>query len=101
MRRVASMPVADDVRRGYALVLAGSALFVLNAGVSRVIQAAGVDSMLLTSVRCTGTAAVFLAVLAIRGERLALPRTWTELAVVLGFGITGVALVQYFYFVAI
>jgi drug/metabolite transporter (DMT)-like permease len=95
------MPVAEDTSRGYALVLTASALFVLNAGVSRVIQAAGVGSMLLTSVRCTGTAIVLLAALAVRGERLSLPRTWRELAVVMGFGVTGVALVQYFYFVAI
>jgi drug/metabolite transporter (DMT)-like permease len=95
------MPAAGDVRRGYALVMSGSLLFVVNAGVSRVIQAAGVDSMLLTSVRCTGTAVVLLAVVAGRRERLSLPRSFRDLAVVLGFGITGVALVQYFYFVAI
>jgi drug/metabolite transporter (DMT)-like permease len=95
------MPAAGDVRRGYALVVSGSLLFVVNAGVSRVIQAAGVDSMLLTSVRCTGTAVVLLAVVAARRERLSLPRSLRDLAVVLGFGVTGVALVQYFYFVAI
>jgi drug/metabolite transporter (DMT)-like permease len=95
------MPAAGDVRRGYALVISGSALFVLNAGVSRVIQSAGVGSMLLTSVRCTGTALVLLAVVALRRERMSVPRTWRDLAVVLGFGVTGVALVQYFYFVAI
>jgi drug/metabolite transporter (DMT)-like permease len=95
------MPAASDARRGYALVMSGAVLFVVNAGVSRVIQAAGVDSALLTSVRCTGTAVVLLAIVAVRRERLALPRTMRELAVVLGFGVTGVALVQYFYFVAI
>jgi drug/metabolite transporter (DMT)-like permease len=95
------MPASVDRRRGYALVVSGSTLFVLNAGVSRVIQGAGVDSTLLTTVRCTGTALVLLAVLAVRRERLALPRTVRDLALVLAFGITGVALVQYFYFVAI
>jgi drug/metabolite transporter (DMT)-like permease len=95
------MAAARDVRRGYALVMVGSSLFVVNAGVSRVIQAAGVDSKLLTSVRCTGTAIVFLAVVVLRHERLSMPRSARELGVVLGFGVTGVALVQYFYFVAI
>jgi drug/metabolite transporter (DMT)-like permease len=90
-----------DVRRGYPLVLAASFLFVINAGVSRVIQRVGVDSMLLTSIRCTGTAVVLLIVIAARRERLALPRSLHDLALVLGFGVTGVALVQYFYFVAI
>jgi drug/metabolite transporter (DMT)-like permease len=95
------MPVARDIRRGYLLVVSGSLLFVMNAGVSRVIQRAGLDSMLLTSIRCTGTAVVLLAIVAIRRERLTLPTSMRELALVLGFGVTGVALVQYFYFVAI
>jgi drug/metabolite transporter (DMT)-like permease len=95
------MPASADVRRGYLLVMSASLLFVVNAGVSRVIQAAGVDSMLLTSVRCTGTAVVLVVVVAARRERLALPRSPRDFAVVLGFGVTGVALVQYFYFVAI
>jgi drug/metabolite transporter (DMT)-like permease len=95
------MPGVRSARRGYVLVATGAVLFVLNAGVSRVIQAAGVDSATLTTVRCTGTAVVLLAVLYGRGERLTLPRGWREFAVVVGFGITGVALVQWLYFVAI
>ena len=95
------MPVPRDTRTGYLLVGAGALLFVLNAGVSRVIQAAGVDSATLTTVRCTGTAVILVAVVLARGERLHLPRGWREIAVVVGFGITGVALVQWLYFVAI
>ena len=56
------MPPTPSARRGYTLVAVGAFCFVLNAGVSRVIQAAGVDSMTLTTVRCTGTAMVLLAV---------------------------------------
>ena len=88
-------------RRGYALVAFGAVCFVVNAGVSRVIQAAGVDSMTLTTVRCTGTALILVAVVLARGERLHRPHGWREAAVVAGFGVTGVALVQYLYFVAI
>jgi drug/metabolite transporter (DMT)-like permease len=95
------MAVARNARTGYLLVAAGALLFVVNAGVSRVIQAAGVDSLTLTTVRCTGTAVVLVAVLLARGERLSMPRSRRELAVVVGFGITGVALVQWLYFVAI
>jgi drug/metabolite transporter (DMT)-like permease len=95
------MPGIRSARMGYLLVATGAVLFVLNAGVSRVIQAAGVDSATLTTVRCTGTAVVLLAILLARGERLTLPRGLRELAVVVGFGITGVALVQWLYFVAI
>jgi drug/metabolite transporter (DMT)-like permease len=90
-----------DARRGYLLVALGALFFVGNAGVSRVIQRAGVDSATLTTVRCTGTAVVLLAVVLARGERLALPRGWREVAVVVGFGVTGVAAVQWLYFVAI
>ncbi len=95
------MPVTRDTRTGYLLVATGAVLFVLNAGVSRVIQAAGVDSATLTTVRCTGTAVVLVALVLARRERLRLPRGWREIAVVIGFGITGVALVQWLYFVAI
>ncbi|MBA2716836.1 MAG: EamA family transporter, partial [Propionibacteriales bacterium] len=95
------MPVTRDTRTGYLLVATGAVLFVLNAGVSRVIQSAGVDSATLTTVRCTGTAVVLVALVLARGERLRLPRGWREIAVVIGFGITGVALVQWLYFVAI
>lgn len=95
------MPVSRDAKTGYLLVTTGALLFVLNAGVSRVIQAAGVDSATLTTVRCTGTAVVLVAIVLARGERLRLPRGWRETAVVIGFGITGVALVQWLYFVAI
>ena len=41
---------------------------------SRVIQNAGVESTTLTTVRCTGTALVLVAVVLARGERLRLPR---------------------------
>ncbi len=95
------MPTVRSPRRGYLLVCTGAVLFVMNAGVSRAIQAAGVDSMTLTTVRCTGTAMVLLAVVLWRRERLRLPGSAREVAVIVGFAISGVALVQYLYFVAI
>lgn len=101
MRKVGHVQTVRTPLTGYGLVSVGAAFFVLNAGVSRVIQAAGIDSMTLTTVRCTGTALALLLVIALRGLRLRLPRDWRELGLVLGFGISGVALVQWFYFVAI
>lgn len=95
------MPASRDRRRGYALVVLAAVLFSVNAGVSRAVQAAGVDSATLTTVRCTGTAIVLLAVIVTRGERLRLPGTLRSALRVVGFAISGVALVQWFYFVAI
>ena len=84
------------------LVVAGALLFVVNAGVSRVIQSAGVESTTLTTIRCTGTAVVLLVIVAARRElRTVLPSTLAEGVAVVAFGITGVALVQWLYFVAI
>lgn len=94
-------PAPRNPATGYLLVVTGASFFVLNAGVSRAIQGAGVDSMTLTTVRCTGTALVLVGFLLLRGLRLHLPRDWREAASILGFGITGVALVQWLYFVAI
>lgn len=88
--------------RGAGLVTIGALLFVVNAGVSRVIQSAGVESTTLTTVRCTGTAIVLLAIVAGRGElRTLVPGSRREFATLVAFGITGVALVQWLYFVAI
>jgi drug/metabolite transporter (DMT)-like permease len=95
------MSSGRDPRTGYLLVVTGGLFFVVNAGVSRVIQAAGVDSMTLTTTRCTGTAVALMAILLCRGERLHLPTSIRQVALVIGFGVTGVALVQYFYFVAL
>src|SRR5207237_10106697 len=58
-------------------------------------------SMPLTTVRSTGAAVLLLLVVAARGERLSLPRSWREVVLILAFAVTGVALVQFLYFVAI
>jgi drug/metabolite transporter (DMT)-like permease len=88
--------------RGIGLVSVGALLFVVNAGVSRVIQSAAVASDTLTTVRCTGTALVLLLIVSARGELSSLvPRDARTLLVTVAFGITGVAFVQWLYFVAI
>lgn len=95
-------PVTGNPARGVVLVVAGALLFVVNAGVSRVIQSAGVESTTLTTIRCTGTAVVLLVVVAARRELQTLvPRSLREAVTVVAFGVTGVALVQWLYFVAI
>ncbi|MGH3385589.1 MAG: EamA family transporter [Nocardioidaceae bacterium] len=94
------MPARND-RLGYLLVTFGASLFVINAGVSRVILRSGVDATELTSLRVTGTAICLALVgLAIRPAALQLPRG-RQLLLVVALGFTGVAMLQWTYFVAI
>ena len=86
---------------GFALVLTGALLFILNAGVSRVALRAGVDSSSLTTIRVTGTFVVLL-VFALLFRRDALRPPSGRLALLLvALGIVGVATMQWTYFVAI
>ena len=93
----------QDVRRpavGYAMVLVAATLFGVNGAVSKVALSSGLSSLRLTEARCSG-AWVGLVLLALARDHAALrlrPREWLRLAV---FGITGVAFVQLFYFLAI
>ncbi len=64
---------------GFALVGLGAALFIVNAGVSRVVLRAGVTPVELTTIRISGTAVALLLV----------------------HGLVGVAALQWTYFVAI
>jgi drug/metabolite transporter (DMT)-like permease len=86
---------------GFALVLAGASMFIVNAGVSRVALRSGVDPVTLTTIRVTGTACVLLVVAALfHRSALRLPRG--RLAVLLvAHGLIGVAALQWTYFVAI
>ncbi len=86
---------------GYALVGLGAALFIVNAGVSRVVLRSGVSPLELTSMRVTGTALVLLvgAVL-FRRSALRPPRGRLALLLVV-HGLVGVAALQWAYFVAI
>ena len=86
---------------GFALVLLGATLFIVNAGVSRVALRSGVDPLTLTSIRVTGTAAVLLLFAALfRRSALRPPRGRLGLLLV-AHGLIGVAALQWTYFVAI
>jgi drug/metabolite transporter (DMT)-like permease len=86
---------------GFALVLAGASMFIVNAGVSRVALRSGVDPVTLTTIRVTGTAFVLLVVAALF-HRSALRPPRGRLAVLLvAHGLIGVAALQWTYFVAI
>ncbi len=85
---------------GYAMVISASLLFALNGTVSKVVLQSGISSLELTQVRATGAFLGFAAVLAFarRGSLRLTPREVPYLVV---FGIAGVALVQWLYFVSI
>jgi drug/metabolite transporter (DMT)-like permease len=86
---------------GLGLVVLGAALFIQNAGVSRVALRAGVDPLTLTSLRVTGTFVVLLLVAAVfRPDALRPPTGRLGLLLVV-HGLIGVAALQWTYFVAI
>jgi drug/metabolite transporter (DMT)-like permease len=85
---------------GYALTLAAAGLFAVNGTVSTLALQAGVPPTRLTALRCTGAALVLLAVLAVAAPgRLRV--SWREVPFLAAFGVIGVALTQYLYYVAI
>ena len=85
---------------GYVMVLTAATLFAVNGVVSKVILASGLSSLRLTEVRLTGAALGLVLVLALASPgRLRVTRG--ELAFLAAFGILGLALVQWLYFLAI
>ena len=85
---------------GYALTLAAAALFAVNGTVSTLALQAGIPATRLTALRCTGAAVCLLVFLALAAPgRLRV--TWREVPFLAAFGIVGVALTQFLYYVAI
>ena len=94
------MPRVANPSVGYALTLAAAALFAVNGSVSTLVLQAGVPATRLTSLRCAGAALALLVVLAIVApERLRI--TWREVPFLAVFGVVGIALTQFLYYVAI
>ena len=85
---------------GYVLTLAAAALFGINGTVSTLALEAGIPATRLTALRCTGAAVALLVVLALVAPRR-LRITWREVPFLAAFGIVGVALTQFLYYVAI
>jgi drug/metabolite transporter (DMT)-like permease len=85
---------------GYALTLTAAAFFAVNGTVSTLALDAGIEPTRLTALRCTGAALVLVLVLAVFSPRR-LRITWREVPFLAVFGIVGVALTQFLYYVAI
>src|SRR5262249_29104565 len=85
---------------GYAMVAVAACLFAVNGTVSKVVLGSGLSSLELTQIRSTGAAVGLLAFLvAFARSRLRVGRR--ELLFLVVFGVTGVAFVQWLYFVAL
>ena len=90
----------DRTRLGYAMVATAATLFAVNGSVSKVVLGSGLSSLELAQIRSTCAALGLLAFLvAFARPNLRVGRR--ELAFLLAFGVVGVALVQWLYFVAI
>ena len=86
---------------GYALVGLGALLFIINAGVSRVVLRSGVSALELTTIRITGTAVVLLLGALVLDRTALRPPTGRLALLLLLHGLVGVAALQWTYFVAI
>jgi drug/metabolite transporter (DMT)-like permease len=85
---------------GYLMVACSATLFAVNGTVSKVVLGSGLSALELTQIRSTGAAIGLLGFLLLFARsRLRVGRR--ELLFLLVFGITGVAFVQWLYFVAL
>ncbi|MFP5373126.1 MAG: EamA family transporter, partial [Actinomycetes bacterium] len=94
------MPRVARPALGYALTLAAAAFFAVNGTVSTLALGAGIEPTRLTALRCTGAAVVLVLLLAVVSPRR-LRITWREVPFLALFGVVGVALTQFLYYVAI
>jgi drug/metabolite transporter (DMT)-like permease len=85
---------------GYLLTVAAAALFAVNGTVSTLALQAGIPATRLTALRCTGAALALVLVLAVVSP-VRLRIHWREVPFVAVFGVVGIALTQFLYYVAI
>ncbi len=90
----------ERARLGYAMVATAAALFAVNGSVSKVVLDSGLSSVDLAQIRASCAALGLLAFL-LAFARPHLRVTRRELLFLVAFGVVGVALVQWLYFVAI
>lgn len=85
---------------GYLLYLVAATLFALNGTVSKSILLTGIDPTRLSQLRVTAAFLILLVVVAIT-RRSALRIRKDEIWILLAYGVLGVAMTQWLYFVAI
>ena len=85
---------------GVIFAIGSAVLFAVNGNVSKVALLNGVSSLELVSVRSAGTALILLGITALRSPTL-LRVGRRELGFLALYGVTGIAMVQWLYFVAL
>jgi drug/metabolite transporter (DMT)-like permease len=94
------VPSAARPATGYLYTVAAAGLFAVNGTVSTLALRAGIEPTRLTALRCTGAAVALVAVLAVVSPgRLRI--SGREVPFIAAFGVVGIALTQYLYYVAI
>jgi drug/metabolite transporter (DMT)-like permease len=93
---------AQHARTGVLLATAAACFFAVNGTVSKVVLLSGVEATRLTALRCLGAfAGLALVLLATPGGRARLRLRLRDVPFLIVYGIVGVAMVQWLYFVAI
>ena len=87
-------------KTGYLLYLTAACLFALNGTVSKSLLLTGIDAARLSQVRVTGAFLILVVVVAVT-HPAALRITKKELPVLLAYGVLGIGMTQYLYFVAL
>ena len=82
------------------MAIGGALLFAVNGSVSKITLESGVDSLSLVLLRSAGAAACFFALVLVTDRRRFRLRR-AELPLLLVYGLVGIAMVQWLYFVAI
>lgn len=93
----------SDLRRrsiGYALYLIGTVLFALNGTVVKTILLSGVSVARLSEIRAGGAFVILFIIVAIMRPR-ALKIQRSEWGLLLAYGVIGLSMTQFLYFVAI
>ena len=85
---------------GVLFAIGSAVLFAVNGNVSKVVLLNGISSLELVSVRSAGTALILLGITALRSPA-ALRVGRRELGFLALYGVTGIAMVQWLYFVAL
>ena len=82
------------------MVVGAVALWAVNATVSKVVLQSGMSTLRLAETRAAGAAVLFVAAAALKRSR-SLRTSRSELPWLAAFGVLGLALVQFFYYVGI